>query len=491
MIRLAAPAQPVPAPVPTPSPAAAADEAAPPPPHPVPAARWAGWDVLMAATVATMCYSVVEIPGIPVSPTVWLPLLFAFSARHELRRRGRALVRHPVFAIAAVMMAALVCMRSVFTDSTAEAIADAGRVMSYGAGLGALALYASSSVGRFRRAALTLMVTLAVSLAWFLLELTVVEPFVGWRFQLYAELYAQDTTGFVERLRTGLVPYLHLLGYQVAAFVPLALVPLMETRRRRSQQLLGGGGILLAFVALFISSQRSALLAIVLSLGMVLFFTGGIKMALRMGVLSLLVVVGADALVRRDMWTGPGTGNNQLFEKLVSEAASRDAEFRLRMQGRGVELVFLHPLGLRAAGLNWVESGFMHVQSRMEQAPRYGVGAIAIHNGYLGTAVDYGLGFLLLAGALLVSIARTALRVMRQRRLLHPDLQLWTVGVAAATAGLYIFQAFTHNASFFTLEPASMLVLGLLLALDLMRRAAVRAQAPAPAPVPPRNGTVR
>jgi hypothetical protein len=488
MIRLASQALPASAAAPAASPAPASA----PPPGRVPVEPWAGWDVLMALTVATLCYSIVEVPGIPVSPTVWLPFIFAFSARHELRRRGRALVRHPVFALMALTLGALVVVRAVFTESTFEAIADAGRVMSSGFAMGALALYASSTPGRFRRAALTLMVVMAVSLAWFLLELTVVQPFVNWRFALYADLYDQDTTGFVERVRTGLVPYLHLLGYQLAAFVPLALVPLVERRRRRSQQLLGGGGILLAFMALFISSQRSALLSIVLSLGMVLFFTGGLKMALRMALLSLVVVVGADALVRRDMWVRADVGSNQLFEKLVSEEASRDAEFRGRMQVRGLELAFIHPLGLRVAGLSWKEIGFMHVHSRMEQAPRYAVGAIAIHNGYLGTVVEYGLAFLLLVGALLVSIGRMVLRVMRQRAVLHPDLQLWTVGVTAAVAGLYIFQAGTHNASFLTLEPASILALGLLLALDLMRRAAVRAQVlPAPVPVSPRPGVTR
>jgi hypothetical protein len=432
-----------------------------------------GWgirDILMVLTVVSLAYSIVEIPPIAIAPAVYIPIAFLGASLRSMESHGRRLVLSPTFLWIAVTMIGVVGVRALYTPSSFEVIADAGRTIGYLAALLALALYCAASRTLYHRLLATILVVLGVSILWFLCELLFVNPFVRWRLALYADFYRTAPRYLtLERMRSGLVPYLHLLGYQIAAFVPLALVPLLDPVRNRRALVPAAATLLAALLAMVISSQRSALAAILCGAGITLLYARGGRAAVKVGLVALVVIFGADTVLKRDdVWAGNTLPIANIFEKLASVQASRDAQFRIRLQVRAVELIAKYPLGLRVEGRSWGQEGFMHVHSRMEQAPRYNTGEIAVHNGYLGIPLEFGLPFLFATLLFLRALWKTGRRLIVEREMFSERLRLWIVAVVGTTAGLFAFQVTTHNASFLTLEPVSVLMLALVMGADLL-----------------------
>jgi hypothetical protein len=346
-------------------------------------------------------------------------------------------------------------------------VAEAGRVVAGIVALAGLAMYAASRPERLGRLSGMLVLACGISLLWYLAELAVGGPFVAVRAGLYADIYASQDEGIVETIRSGLTPFRHLLGYQLSAFLPLLLVPVLGPRARRRKLLLAAAALTVGLAALVASLQRSALVATMISAGMIAWYSRRLGRMVTLGLVAgaLCVAVASEAIRRSD--TVAVLAESTLFDKLQSQDSKYDSALRGQLQVRALELLWQHPLGLVAADLDWNEVGFRYVYDRMWAVSSEYEKEFAVHNGYLSEALNLGIGFFLVTVLAVGIVFLTAYRVLRRSSMAPPGEQSLAVGIAATVFGLYSFQAMTHNASIVSLEPVSLVILSLLIACDV------------------------
>lgn len=429
-------------------------------------------DLVAGLLVASWVLSIVQIPPIPISPIIYLPFVLLAVADGEMRRAWPRVVRTPAFGwIAALLVLKSLSLVAVGTLSY-ETFAEVGRVVAGILTLAGLAMYAASRPARLRRLAGILVLTCGISLLWYLAELAVGDPFVSVRNGLYADIYAAHDEGLVETIRSGLTPFRHQLGYQLSGFLPLVLLPLLRARVRRRELLLIVAGLAVGLAALVASLQRSALIAMIISATAIAWYSRRLGRMATVAVAAgtICVAVAGEAIRRSD--TVALLAEATLFDKLQSQDSRYDSALRGELQARALELIWQHPLGLVVADLDWNDVGFQYVYDRMRAVSSEYEQGFAVHNGYLGDALNYGIGYLVVTLLAVGCVFGTAYQVLRRGRDDGRGDQGIALGVAGTVFGLYSIQAMTHNASIVTLEPVSLVVLSLLIACAL----------PAPAP---------
>jgi hypothetical protein len=157
-----------------------------------------------------------------------------------------------------------------------------------------------------------------------------------------------------------------------------------------------------------------------------------------------------------------------LLDKFLDPRGWADAELRIRLQVRALELILFNPAGLHAAGLNWLQDGFWHVFA--SSRPGFIQRSVTVHNSYLGPSLDYGWGVLAPAIVMLAFFTRTAWKILRDHDRLPPALRTAALAAGAAALGLFYPQAMVHNAGILTLEPVSIFVFALVVAIEVVRR---------------------
>lgn len=429
-----------------------------------------GWsDLWMTGTVLSYAFAVVNLPPLPFSPQVIFPPLFLLSVSRELRKRGRTVLRIPELRLLALLFVFAVLVDLAQEGVSYETVAQTGRIVAAVLFMVALAVYASSTVVRLERAVRTVTVALLLSAVWFLLELTLIEPFVSIRRWIYADIYAGKPEWLIESVRSGLIPWTHLLGYQLAALIPLEVIPVLGSRkiRQRSFSIMA---IIVGILALYFSGQRAALLAAVLSVGFGVLAVArlGGRTFLRVALVSVIILIGAGVLVTRITWENVTMGQLPLVEKLTSSREADDAVLRVMLQIRAVQMIWQNPMGLAASGVDWKEEGFWYVWATFEgEASGTPIG---VHNSYLAYGLKYGILGLLGAVILVALVVRTATRLLLSEARLPRGIRMTAVVISAATVGLYLPEAMAHHASVLTLEQTSVVFSGLLFACEAMRR---------------------
>ena len=438
-------------------------------------------DLVAAATVFCWVCAIVQIPPIPISPIIYLPFVLLALSDADMWRAWRRVGRHPAFLWIAGLLLLKGLYLAVIQPATYGTVAEVGRLAAGIVALVALGAYAGSRPARLSRLVGSLIVACGISLAWFLAELAFGPPFVPIRMELYADIYAAKDEGIIETIRSGLTPFLHLLGYQLSAFLPLALVPALS-RRRTGWLLLVVPGVAIGLLALVASLQRSALAAFAVAVALMAWYgrrigrTAGVGLAAA----ALAAVLAAAAIER----TGAAAvlADANLFDKLQSQNAEYDSALRGRLQVRALELLVKYPLGLVEADQSWSNVGFQYVYHRMRAVSTEYQQEFAVHNGYLGDALNFGIGFFVVTVLAIGVVFLTAYRVLRQGDA-PSGARVWATAIAGTVVGLYSFQAMTHNASILTLEPVSLVMLALLLAVDAPApSSAVPAAVPVSAP---------
>jgi hypothetical protein len=424
-------------------------------------------DLLTALTAACWVFSIVEIPPIPISPIIYLPFALVALGDRDMWLAWRRVRRSRALQWVVGLLALEALLVLVSQDLSYVTVAEAGRMVAGMVALAGLAMYAASRPERLGRLTVMLLVACGVSLLWYLAELAVGGPFVAVRASLYADIYASQDEGIVETIRSGLTPFRHQLGYQLAAFLPLLLVPVLRPRARRRELLLATVALTVGLTALVASLQRSALVATMISAGLIAWYGRRLGRMMTLGLITgaICVAIASETIRRSD--TVAALAESTLFDKLQSQDSKYDSALRAQLQVRALELLWEHPLGLAAADLDWNRVGFRYVYDRMWAVSSEYEKEFAPHNGYLSDAVNLGAGFFLVTVLAVGSVFLTAYRVLRRASLAPPGEQGLAMGIAATVFGLYSFQAMTHNASIVTLEPVSLVALSLLVACDL------------------------
>ncbi|MGQ0765576.1 MAG: O-antigen ligase family protein [Gemmatimonadota bacterium] len=414
-------------------------------------------DVVAAFLAVTWLISLVEIPPLPIAPSVYGPFILLVAADSRMLTAWERLARSRIVWWLGgffLLRAGLELATGPFSATNQLA---AARVVAALTGLLALASYAASCEKRWRRLLVVSAFVLAISLTWFLLELTVGQPLIVWRAFLYRDIYAGETVLSLDALRTGLSPFVHLLGYQVAFLLPLSAM-LAATARTK---VVGHTAIVLtvlSLLALAASLQRSALLASIVALALAAAAAPASRIRLvRVGLVGA-VVAGVLAL-------GAARGNEtlrvmaeaSLAAKLKSGESGRDSRFRVQLQGRAIEVLSKHPLGLRIAGRDWGEIGFMNVHRRTSEVPFDYEVPFAPHNAYLTDGIALGVA------SVVAGVIAAVLLLLHAWRVMRSTADAAITGVAAALIGLLTAQALTHNAGLPTAEPATMLAAALVL----------------------------
>jgi O-antigen ligase len=281
------------------------------------------------------------------------------------------------------------------------------------------------------------------------------EPFATVRQFLYAGHLGRFMFSEVEMAYpTGFTFSHFVMGYQLS--VALVLTLLLGYVEKGPWKLFWLAGSLLLAVAVLLSGQRSILPALAVAFS--IFFMHTRRMRL---VLLLVFVIGLGYFLLPEM---PVT--TALVETMSSKLEKDDYDTRMSWQLAALRIIAEKPSGNLFGGLNWEQEAlnqgadFAFYQNREK----------AVHNAYLGNALNYGW-----AGAVLVLL--TLWHILR--RLLARVLDRTYSGCASRPYALIcvialiavMVQALFHNSNLFTLEPSTWIIFSAACAwVWLMRR---------------------
>ena len=467
----------------------------------VTACPWSACDLLAIALVVSWLISVVEIWPIPISPIVYLPFLLLAAGWSILVPWFGPLLRYwPVrflFVIYAYFIWAELSAGWGYSQ-----ISQSGRWIAGSLGLMCLAAYARSHSTRLTRLVVTICCLLSLSILWFVLEMRIGGPFIVWREWQYSHLYANVPKWLFENTRSGLTPWLHLLGYQIAAVAPLLALPILLARSDKAMAALiplPWVAYTLLFIAIWFSAQRAALLAalsVIVALPLIFRTRQAVLMAcvivaaggtarLAVSETSVTPVPAADSGLTSPADSGdavplvpaapeitPRRWNNQTLnatigDKLFKGIYQSELIFRLKLQQRALFLILTSPFGLERAGRTWNVDGLKYVRDRH---PVFYARTIGVHNSILAYSLDEGWVVFVPAVLMLVGLGLISVRLLWSAA--RQQSRLTAIGgvVTIAFLNVTLLEAMTHNASLLNQEPTSMIFFALLLAVDLFRR---------------------
>lgn len=431
--------------------------------HSIPA-PWHIKDFLMVAMVATNMYSVPDVPFLPISPAIIIPFILFVACYREWNKWGGHLLRISAFRLFLILYGLMIVGEFGQKGISYASIAEAGRLVASALSVIALALYTMSSQERMQRTINVVGMMIVISVAWFIMEITAVNPFVSFRTHLYADLYASQTSLNIENIRSGLTPFTHQMGYQLVAIAPLLFVQ-WNGKRQFSHKIAYLAGSTGVFLSLYFTGQRSALLGIVVSLTFIVAYN---RIKLRAYQLLLILFLGSISsflVISIGSWKNDTLNQGTLEEKLQSEMANKSIIFRLELQLKALELSFQYPLGLDIAGVDWETVGYWPVKQQSDNNAFNK--PISVHNGYLAPTLKYGIVVFVCAVFMLLRIFELSFWLMRSRWASQPHIARMCTVVGSTIIGLYFVQAMLHNGSLLNREPMSLFFLALALGLKL------------------------
>jgi hypothetical protein len=440
---------------------------------------WAVKDYIAAAAVLSRALCIGMLPYFPISPIVILSFLFFLVCFKDMRRSYKALKHCGVLIayLALIGMQVLGIMLSPDFSFDYDSVSEIGRIISAAAFVIALVAYiASNPAGRFKRVLALTLYAMGASALWFLLEISISEPFVGLRLELYADNYLRyEWNDEGEATRSGLCPFLHILGYQLSFLVSILLVTESKylTKPNRILRLLG---LLLGAAALYFSSQRSVFFAGAATVFLFMFYSSGRRISGRMVGLLLFIATIVTVTTSLEGWETDYL-QASISQKLFDSQHWDEARFRLNLQLQALVVIINNPLGLADPFAEWIQLGFWPVYEAFESPPFNT--PIAVHNGYLGQALDLGAPFLAITICFLWGIVRMAHRNLLKSANLPSKEAVFTRAVAASVPGIFLLQSTTHNSSVLTADASCLIIFSLLLTMEIQRLAHV--------PRPPRS----
>ena len=290
---------------------------------------------------------------------------------------------------------------------------------------------------------------------WMILSTLVPGPFASIRGFLYAghlerfvgsELLMAYPTGFT---------FAHFdMGYQLSVGMVLALLLLYQEKGPWKLWWLVSSLLLMA--AVIVSGERSIIPATALALVIFLTHTRRVRLAL---FLVLVAGLGFWLVERMDI----SVAN---VEMISSKLEKEDINSRISWQMAALRIIAERPIGDILGELNWN-------QEALDQGADfdvYGGKVKAVHNSYLGNALNYGwLGAALVLMTIWQIFRHLLRRVINRAYSRCPSQPYAFICVVALIAAMV--QALFHNANLFTLEPSTWVIFSVASAwVWLMRR---------------------
>jgi hypothetical protein len=408
-----------------------------------------------AAMIVVVLFWLTTIEGLQLSPFGICTAIFLALSWPALAASLPDLFRRPEVLWAAAAHVFLFSGPFLKEGLTADSIRSGVRILMMFWAMLSLAAYTASSSKNFRHSILVFTACLGLSQLWYAAEILMGQPFVSWRMRLYSTHY-ESFGESIEIFRTGFAPFLHQLGYQSCVIASvLVAVSLMHSRAVIRRLCLIAATLMIA--VMMTTAMRSPLLAVVLAaIVCILVVSGRLPVGFAAGSFAA-VCVASWVIYTSVNWLTPADSLN-IADKVDLQGAGADIVVRLLVQWNTFLLLFQHPLGL--TDQQYFEGAFWIIFS---DSRRTQIGAMSVHNGYLGASITYGLAFLLVCVGFLFSFTRavlSALRTLRGQVTLNSE-DVLRIAVLCSALGLFFPQAMLHNASIMTQEPTSMLTFGL------------------------------
>lgn len=422
-------------------------------------------DGLMLASLIAWSYYIPRIPGvpIPVSPQVYCPLIWAAFLYFTAGKDLVAALRQPLMCMWGVIVGYMVLVDFLAIGFNYETVSSAARLAAGFTFVACLAQYVS--IGR-RNVIFVLgasVLVMGFSSLWYIAELAIAEPFRSLRFGLYEVIYSgKDSIEHIEEFSaSGLAPFVHSMGYQICVLLVVSILGFLLRSRLGALRAFGFRGACLAFalvgmVAVEFSSQRSAVLAVAISVVPALAYGGSLRRLLPAFFLIAAFALAVVGLKQADMADSTRYLQGvRAIDKLLSTEVWEDNLYRVELQVEAVRVICAYPLGLLLHGEKWEEVAFKNGSKSDITDPQGNM--LAPHNGYLTVGIKYGVLFFFFSLLWVCLVLRAAWRLLRVRSV---D-SVWIIG-ASLVLGLFTVQTMTHNGGVLNMEPACLAAFGML-----------------------------
>ncbi len=424
-------------------------------------------DAYMVGLLTVVLIPIGKLGFLPVAVQTIASLMVPIFFSGIFLRGLNVCIRVPAFLLLILLMlvSALMSEGANLFVMRYGVVGSVGRVVSRGCASAFFVGYMFSRPRGWRFFLATTLIVLGICQAWYFLELTLQQPFTGARAWLFRDIYLLDAfkanldpIAFGVRLRTGLVPYLHLLGYVSCGAGVLAAGQLLlrPASQGTSRTLWPAVQLLISALVIMLSQQRSAALGLVV--GAVFIAGSGRQRKSAFQAIAVLFVVVAigwgllSFLQSATMQRAPETGHLSFQDKLQN---ANDYGLRLRMQLEAIKLILQCPLGLAASGVDWNEAG---LAVAAQDANVSLTKELSVHNGYLSYGLQFGWPGIVLVITFLWQTARIVLAMRRLSRFVYDDQAFWSIVIGGAIVGLFFVQAMFHNSSIFKREPTSLVL---------------------------------
>ena len=305
---------------------------------------------------------------------------------------------------------------------------------------------------------------LLFSSMWLLGSIFFVEPFLSVREYLYAsKVVSGDPINLLSMSRpTGLTFHHFIMGYQISIGTILAVFFFLYEKRPIGK-IFAGAAFFVMVLGMLLSGQRSAMVAVSGAILVYIIMKKRYKIAVLLFAITVIAMLFTNKI--GDNFFGGTLPWGTTQSKFISAS---DAPSRFGWQIAALRSMTSSPLGHILEGKSW------DVEAIEEGADfsEFGYTTKAIHNSYIGTALKYGwIGGALIFSAIFLLIRSIVRNVSTTICCDKYNTYFVAVGIALL-AGL--IQALFHNASIFTSEPSSCVILCLFLVWSDMEKRAKR-----------------
>lgn len=281
------------------------------------------------------------------------------------------------------------------------------------------------------------------SSTWMILSIFIGEPFASVREYIYASHLGRYESSELEMARrTGFVFSHYNMGYQLSVGMMLTL--LLSYFEKGKWRIFWIVGSFVCAVAVVLSAQRSAILAVALAL--VIFLIHQRAKLL----MALIVVSFAAVFYLLQSTVAPILELETIFSKIEKE---EDYSTRLQWQVAALSIIADRPGGSMFSDLDWEKEA----RSRGVDFSYYGGEVKYVHNAYLGNALTYGWpGAVLVLMTLWHIYRRMFMRVIGgalSASALHPYALICVLALVSV-----MVQALFHNSNLFTIDPSTWVI---------------------------------
>jgi len=413
-------------------------------------------DVLAHLTIIVTILGISRVSFLPIAPHIVLSYIACAIITLHHKEEARKVLKAPEFIILTGCIVFSTAYDFFFLGVNDELLGVLGRHLSGLAVWLTVSTYGSVSSEKIIKIWQTCWIMVGLSCVWFLCEVFIGEPFIGFRERMYPFIY-HDMEGLgrgltAEGVRCGFSPSSYVVGYHVSVLACFAL-PILMLKSNVLQKNLAFASLIIGFVAASLSSQRSALVA---------FFVAVLWLSVVsrrfFGMLLLTFVVGGAGFLTYNLVDSREketyeTLQKPLWEKIQDPDHWIEVSDRVQLQVKGFGTLFRYPEGLRPYGLTYMDVN--------QDA------AVSVHNHYLARGTQYGLLYYIMIISFIFMFFIRVRRVIKINQLIRADLRLVAVGSGLALFGLLFICASTHHGGILSDDAATVVVLAIFMAVDM------------------------